>query len=92
MPELNDIIQPIKLTVMGVIRLSLAVSSLGALWLAQRLWTGEGWSWRNYRLHNDAKNDNEAMHAGEYARILSHLGWVVAGVGWLMIFGAGLFR
>ena len=78
--------------VVGIIQLSLAISGMLCIWMAQHCWNAEGWGWRTVMTHHNAGEFDEARANAQQARNAFHFGWVVAGHGMIMLFLAGVIR
>ncbi len=78
--------------VIAIIQLALAISGMLCIWGAQHCWNAEGWEWCTVMAHH-MQGEFDAAHAmARRARNAFHFGWVVAGLGMIMLFLAGVIR
>ena len=78
--------------VVGIIQLSLAISGMLSIWMAQHCWNAEGWDWHSVMTHHNAGEFDKAQKRASLARNAFHFGWIVAGLGMIMLFLAGVIR
>ena len=78
--------------VLAILQLSLAISGMLCIWGAQNCWNAEGWDWCVVLAYHN-KGEFDAAHAkAQQATGAFHLGWVLAGLGMIMLFLAGVIR
>ena len=78
--------------VIAIIQLALAISGMLCIWMAQNCWNAEGWEWCTVMAHHMQGEFDAARAEARKARYAFHFGWIVAGLGMIMLFLAGVIR